>query len=112
MDAPISDRIQAAFTRIEEAPASERAALLAALDADIRTDVQSLLQALDEAGGFLSLPDGAAPHVGSIIGPYELVEEIGRGGMGVVYRASRRDGEYAQDVAIKIAGRTFAGPRG
>jgi tetratricopeptide (TPR) repeat protein len=109
MDAPISDRIQAAFTRIEEAPASERAALLAGLDADIRPEVQSLLQALDEAGGFLSLPDGSAPDIGSHVGPYLLVEELGRGGMGVVYRASRRDGEYAQEVAIKIASGRLAG---
>jgi tetratricopeptide (TPR) repeat protein len=110
MDALTSDRVRAAFARIEEAPAAARAALIAALDGDIRAEVQSLLQALDEAGGFLSRPDGAAPHVGSLVGPYALVEEIGRGGMGVVYRAARRDGEYDQDVAIKIATGHFPGP--
>ena len=57
------------------------------------------------------VPTAPLPHVGSIVGPYKLVEEIGRGGMGVVYRASRRDGEYDQDVAIKIATGHFPGPR-
>ncbi len=36
------------------------------------------------------------------IGPYEVVREIGRGGMGAVYLARRMDGEYDQDVALKL----------
>jgi serine/threonine protein kinase len=110
MDPLTSDRVRAAFAQIEEAPASERAALLAALDPDIRAEVASLVSSLADAGGFLSLPDAAAPHVGATLGPYVLVEELGRGGMGVVYRASRRDGEYQQDVAIKIATGRALGP--
>ena len=38
-------------------------------------------------------------------GPYELVEEIGHGGMGVVYRAVRRDQGFERFVAVKLVKR-------
>lgn len=41
------------------------------------------------------------PQPGERIGPFAIVEELGRGGMAVVYRAERADGEYAQTVALK-----------
>lgn len=40
--------------------------------------------------------------IGRRIGVYRLDEEIGRGGMGAVYRATRTDGEFDQTVAIKL----------
>ncbi|HEY3453526.1 MAG TPA: protein kinase [Bryobacteraceae bacterium] len=40
--------------------------------------------------------------IGRIIGPYRIAAEIGRGGMGSVYRALRIDGEFEAAVAIKI----------
>jgi serine/threonine protein kinase/tetratricopeptide (TPR) repeat protein len=39
---------------------------------------------------------------GRQIGVFRLTEEIGRGGMGVVYLAERADGEFYQKVAIKL----------
>lgn len=36
------------------------------------------------------------------IGAYRIVERIGRGGMGSVYRGARETGDFAHDVAIKI----------
>lgn len=36
------------------------------------------------------------------IGPYQLKECIGKGGMGDVYRAKRADGQYSQTVAVKL----------
>jgi serine/threonine protein kinase len=40
---------------------------------------------------------------GRRIGPYQVVRELGRGGMGAVYEATRTDGEFVQSVAIKLA---------
>lgn len=40
--------------------------------------------------------------VGRRVGAYRLEEEVGRGGMGVVYRGVRVDGEFDQTVAIKL----------
>jgi eukaryotic-like serine/threonine-protein kinase len=39
---------------------------------------------------------------GQVIGPYRLLEPLGRGGMAVVYLAERADGEFDQKVALKI----------
>ncbi len=40
--------------------------------------------------------------IGSRIGAFKLISEVGRGGMGAVYLAERADGEFEQHVAIKL----------
>jgi eukaryotic-like serine/threonine-protein kinase len=52
-------------------------------------------EALDLAAGLRLL----AP--GDRVGPFRIVGELGRGGMGVVYEAERVDGAFEQRVAIK-----------
>src|SRR5690348_8984338 len=39
--------------------------------------------------------------VGSQVGIYRVLRELGRGGMAIVYLAERADGEYEQQVALK-----------
>lgn len=89
----------------------ERYAQQHQLGAETLREVQSLL---DHDGGFD--PDGAAEWDGAVrnvaqravgapetqCGAYELKEQIGSGGMGVVYRAERTDGEIRHQAAIKM----------
>jgi eukaryotic-like serine/threonine-protein kinase len=54
---------------------------------------------------FRSLGDRAVDMqrlaAGTRLGPFRIIDELGHGGMGVVYRAERDDGSYQQQVAIK-----------
>jgi eukaryotic-like serine/threonine-protein kinase len=52
---------------------------------------------------------GALPHAaendlmaGSRVGPYQLVSELGHGGMGTVWLAERHDGKLNRRVALKL----------
>jgi len=85
------------------------------LDVSLLHEVESLLQSHEVAGSaFLETPAGdlgsrvalpAEPNpslVGRRIGAYDIVAELGRGGMGEVYRARRADGQFTKEVALKL----------
>jgi serine/threonine-protein kinase len=58
-----------------------------------------------EAGASVEPPGPAVPDVaGRIIGPYELICELGRGGMGVVYQARHRHLEEVRALKMILAG--------
>ncbi len=97
-----------------------RAAYLdrAAITAEARAEVESLLALEAEARDFMSLPAGefsgdifASGEDDSLIkqriGAYEIVSELGYGGMGAVYLARRADGKFEQTVAVKMLRREF-----
>jgi serine/threonine-protein kinase len=61
-------------------------------------------RALDALGeGARDVLSDLAP--GAEVGPYRVAEEVGRGGMGAVYRAERADGAFEQTVALKVVKR-------
>jgi eukaryotic-like serine/threonine-protein kinase len=45
----------------------------------------------------------AGDWIGRRFGPYRVVREIGRGGMGMVFEAVRDDDQYRKTVALKVA---------
>lgn len=100
-DLPI---IREIFAEALESPPLQREALLAGLAPAVRAEVLSLLAAHDSAGEFLRGAPSEHLLPGTQVGPYQIVEVIGAGGMGVVYRARRSDGEFDRDVAIKFVG--------
>jgi len=82
-----------------------------AADSELRREVESLLSSHDQAGtGFLNSPafhlqkstPTAPVRAGRRIGVYQIIEEIGHGGMGEIYRAVRADGQYTKEVAVKL----------
>ena len=100
-------RIENAFEQALDQDVAQRSLFLSALresDPEIASEVEQLLVAHDVSDGVL---DGTArprePAVeGRRIGPYRVVRELGRGGMGVVYLAERDDGQFRRRVAVKL----------
>ena len=98
---------------------ADRAAWLASLDGDAATHRETLERLLADAGAvetddrFAVLPPfdlPREPHAGAaadaapseLVGPYRLISELGRGGMGVVWLAERADAQPRRKVALKL----------
>ncbi len=103
------DRIVA---EARDRPKDQRASFLAQAcngDEALLRDV-SLLLDTPKLEGFLDQPIASvrsvghaqALAVGDWIGPYRLVEVMGEGGMGTVFRGIRADPDLHRDVAIKV----------
>jgi serine/threonine protein kinase/TolB-like protein len=113
-------RIKEIAANALEQPASARAAYVArrcGADAGLRREVESIVASATDAADLFERPrmlmagaadalervnEFAPPRIGDRVGPYEIVRELGAGGMGVAYLAERADAEYEKRVAIKL----------
>ena len=85
----------------------DRERLLQEQPAELREEIERFLRTTGSARDFLEAPliQRREPlGAGARIGPYVLREELGRGGMGVVFRAERSEGDIGRAAAIKILG--------
>jgi serine/threonine protein kinase len=113
--------IENLFEKAVEVPREERERWLAENcgdDAHLCAEILAMLEADDASGGILDSPVFEAPDleklageadqdslpdlIGERLGAYEIMREIGRGGMGAVYLARRADAEFEKLVAIKL----------
>ena len=104
--------VETILAAVIELPKDARAARVDQLCGDrveLRAEVESLLAAHEEAAGFMAVdtqirlePASNISLVGKRLGPYCLLEVVGAGGMGAVYRAERTDGRFQKQVAIKV----------
>ncbi|MEP7340374.1 MAG: tetratricopeptide repeat protein [Acidobacteriota bacterium] len=60
------------------------------------------IQGIVAAAVKLIPPDAASPLIGELIGPYKLIRELGKGGMGIVFLGERADDQYKKRVAVKV----------
>lgn len=90
------------------------------INEDLRQEVDSLLMFENEAEDMMevsavSFSDDFYDEYGNIqenlkgkkIGSYQILKELGTGGMGAVYLAERTDGEFDRKVAVKMLRREF-----
>lgn len=83
------------------------------IDGDIRKEIERLLSFEEEAENSLNLSAVAFSEsflgveqinslMGQKVGVFEIIRELGYGGMGAVYLAERTDGKFTQKVAVKL----------
>jgi serine/threonine protein kinase/tetratricopeptide (TPR) repeat protein len=108
MDAKTWQIVKGWLADVAELPAEERDAYLARHCADeaLRGEMLELLADRASLSGIVT---PAALARGARLGRYEVIEAIGAGGMGEVYRA--RDSRLGRDVAVKVVPALWSGDR-
>ena len=116
MDSERWSQIQSLFEAVLEQDPPKRITFLKAAckdDLELYKEVSSLLESDQQINSFI---DGQALDSvtisgkmleetrleGKEVGPYRLLKKLGQGGMGVVYLAERADGQFEQQVALKL----------
>ncbi|MBS1826333.1 MAG: protein kinase [Acidobacteria bacterium] len=97
-------KLEAIFEQATALPAAEREQFVraAAGEESLAREALDLLAAHDSNHQLLDAPAARELPEGMRIGPYAIERVIGSGGMGIVYLASRADGQYQKKVAIKL----------
>jgi serine/threonine protein kinase/tetratricopeptide (TPR) repeat protein len=110
------EQIETIFLEAADLPRPQQAAFLdeaCGADTELRREVQSLLDSDRKSGEKITraVEDeaqslfGLTPIIGTRLGAYRVVRELGRGGMGAVYLAVRDDDQFHKSVAIKLVKR-------
>lgn len=89
-------------------PAPERAAFIdrQTLPPEQRSELMRWLEAEAESRSFLAAPKPAGQlETGTRLGAWRVLDLLGRGGSGEVYRVERADGSYEQQAALKLLSR-------
>jgi len=101
--------LRATFDSLVPLPAADRDRRLdeiATRDIALAAELRRMFAANGVQSSVLDRPPAAAfteaTAPGATFGPYRIEREIGRGGMGVVYLATRADGSFQKRVAIKL----------
>ena len=82
--------------------ASLKEELLRLLERQARIETSDFLGTIPKLGDSAPTTAPTAVPAGTSVGPYVIEQEIGRGGMGIVYRAHRADGLIKRPVALKL----------
>lgn len=114
MDKQRWQRICAILDDVLEAPEPERQQRLAHLcdgDDELLQDVLSYMSQDTASENLLGtpMPTRQPIEIGTTLGDYRLVKELGKGGMGIIYLAYHQ-GELQRKVAIKLLRSTFVSP--
>lgn len=83
----------------DDAPLAERVLALLAADGDDDRGLSAII-----ARGTERVAAAQSIAAGTRLGPWRVLQELGRGGMGTVLLAERADDEYRRRVAIKLIG--------
>jgi serine/threonine protein kinase/tetratricopeptide (TPR) repeat protein len=104
--------IKEIFNAACDLPLENRASFLEKYDVSLRLEVIKLLNANDEAVDFIEEPamvevgftgnDVTDTFIGKRIDSYEILSEIGHGGMGIVYLADHAAESFDKKVAVKL----------
>jgi serine/threonine protein kinase len=102
------ERLERLFWAAIHMPSHERESFLSSecsRDPDLRREVERMLAADHRAGPFLErpLPDVLVQDLPcASLARWQLLERVGEGGLGVVYRAERLDDGVRLEAAVKI----------